>query len=96
MNYIFEITDKSGRRIRLTRKQWSHIRQHHAEVENPEEIEETLQNPDNIIPDEREDVENFFKFFKHKKQKSKFLKVIVRFLNTEGYVITAHFARTVR
>ena len=96
MEYVFETIDKSGRKIRLTKKQWSHIRQHHAEVETPGEIEETLQNPTNIILDEREDVENFFRFFKHQKQKSKFLKVIVRFLNTEGYVITAYFVRMIK
>ncbi len=96
MDIIFETTDKTGRIIRLTKTQWSHIRQHHADVENPEEIEETLQKPDSVILDEREDVENFFKFFKHKKQKSKFLKVIVKFLNVEGSVITAHFARTIK
>ncbi|MBA3064735.1 hypothetical protein FP803_04835 [Candidatus Woesearchaeota archaeon] len=96
MEIIFEVLDKTRRRIRLTKKQWAHIKQHHAEIENPEEIEKTLQNPDSIILDEREDVENFFKFFKHKKQKSKFLKVIVRFLNTESYVITAYFVRTIK
>ncbi len=96
MDIIFEITDKTEREIRLTKKQWSHIRFHHSEVENPEEIYETLKKPDSIILDEREDVENFFKFFKHKKQKSKFLKVIVKFLNNEGFVITAHFVRSIK
>ena len=34
MNHVFEIIDKSGRKIRLTDKQWSHIRQDHPEIEN--------------------------------------------------------------
>jgi len=34
MDEIFEVEDKSGRRIRLTRRQWSHIRQDHPNVEN--------------------------------------------------------------
>ncbi len=96
MDIIFETIDKIGRKIKLTKTQWSHIRQHHSEVETPEEIEKTIKNPDKIVFDERECVENFFKFFKHKKQKSKFLKVIVRFLNMEGYIITAHFVRNIK
>ena len=84
MLLIFEVTDKTGRKILLTKKQWNHIRQHHAEVENSEEISETILKPDKIILDEREGVENFYKFFKHKKQKSKFLKIVVKFLNNKG------------
>ena len=68
MEIILETIDKTGRKIRLTKKQWNYIRQHHTEVEDPEEIKETLQRPDSIILDEREDVKYFFKFFKHKKQ----------------------------
>lgn len=93
---IFEVIDKNQRNIRLTKRQWGHIIQHHAEVEHQEEIKETLQKPDSIILDEREDVEYFYKFFKHKKQKSKFLKVVVRFLNKDGFILSAHFTRTIK
>lgn len=96
MDYIFETTDKSGRKIRLTKKQWSHIRQHHSDVESLDEILKTIENPDNILSDVRENVETFFKYFKHKKLNSKFLKVIVRYLNGEGFIITAHFTRTIK
>ncbi len=44
----------------------------------------------------REDVNNFYKYFKHKKQKSKFLKVVVKYLNGEGFIISAHFLREIR
>ena len=96
MENIFEITDKNQKRIKLTKKQWSHIRQHHSEIESPEEILETLENPDKILSDKRENVENFFKYFKHKNLNSKFLKVIVRYLNGDGFVITAHFGRLIK
>jgi len=96
MLLIFEITDKTGRKILLTKKQWNHIRQHHTEVENSEEISETILKPDKIILDEREGVENFYKFFKHKKQKSKFLKIVVKFLNNKGFIITSHYTRTIK
>jgi len=96
MDIIFETTDKTGRKIRLTKERWSYIRQHHAEVEDPEEIKETLQRPDSFILDEREGVRYSFKFFKHKKHKSKFLKVVVKYLNGEGFVISSHFVRSIR
>ena len=96
MNNVFEVIDKSGRKVYLSKERWRHIRLFHADVESQEEIMETLKNPDNIIIDGREKVENFYKFFKHKSQKSKFLKVIVKFLNGYGFILSAHFARNIK
>ncbi len=96
MAHIFEITDKNNRKIELTKRQWTHIKIHHSEVEDSEEIKQTLLNPDKIFLDERENVENYFKFFKHKRQKSKFLKVVVKFLNTSGFIITAYYVRSIK
>ena len=96
MSNIFEIVDKTGRKVRLTKEQWSHIREFHPNVEGPEEIILTIQKPDKLIVNEREDVEYFFKYFKHKKQKSKILKVVVKYLNSDGFVLSAHFVRNIR
>jgi len=96
MNHLFEVIDKTGRKIRLTKKQWIHIRKDHPNVETPEEIYETIQNPDKIFGDEREEVSNFYKFFKHKKQKSKFLRVIVKYLNGDGFILSAYFVRNIK
>lgn len=96
MEIVFEVVDKTGRKIRLTKKQWSHIREYHKDVENSEEILETLQKPDKLTTDEREYVNNFYKYFKHKKQKSKFLKVVVKYLNGDGFIISAHFLRNIK
>lgn len=93
MSFIFDIIDKGGRKVRLKRSTWTHIRIEHPNVESPEELIETLQKPDKIIDDKREEVEYFFKFYKHKQQKSKFLKVIVKYINNEGYLLSAHFVR---
>ncbi len=96
MSYVFEVTDKTGRKARLTRYRWTHIRENHPNIEDPEEIIQALQKADRIITDERENVEYFFKYFKHKKSKSKFLKVVVRYLNNEGDILSAHFMRNIR
>lgn len=90
-----EIYDKRSRKISLTKKQWSHIKYHHPNVEE-DEIRETISNPDKVIYDEREDIESFYRFFKHKNQKSKFLKIVVSFLNNEGFIITSYFMRTIK
>ena len=96
MDYVFEINDKTGRKIRLTKKQWGHIRRNHPNVESPDEILKTIQEPDKIIIDEREGVNNLYKYFKHKKQKSKFLKVIVKYLNGNGFVLSAYYLRNIK
>ena len=70
MTNIFEIVDKVGRSVRLTKERWEHIRAEHPNIENKEEIMEALQKPDKIIGDEREGVEYFFRFFKDKNWKS--------------------------
>lgn len=48
---IFEVIDKTGRKIRLTKKQWKHILKRHPDVINyQEEIKETLKIPLKIMP----------------------------------------------
>ena len=96
MDHVLEVNDKTGRKIRLTKKQWSHIRRNHPNVENSDEILKTIQEPDKIIIDERESVKNLYKYFKHKQQKSKFLKVIVKYLNGDGFVLSAYYLRDIK
>lgn len=96
MNFIFEIKDKLGKDVHLSKERWRHIREYHPDVESYGEISETLQKPDKIISDEREEINNFYKYFKHKKQKSKFLKVVVKYLNSNGFVMSAYFTRNIK
>ncbi len=69
MTNVFEITDKTGRKVILTKNRLSHIRKDHPLVEE-EDIKEALINPDKIVHDERENIELFYKYFQHKKQVS--------------------------
>lgn len=93
MSNVFEVTDKTSRKVVLTKECWAHIRTEHPNVESIDDIMETLYKPDKIINDEREGVEYFFKYFKHKQQKSKFLKVVVKYINKEGSILSTHFVR---
>ncbi len=89
MSHIFEITDKTGRKIRLTKECWSHVRRDHPNVDE-EEITQTLTKPLQIILKGKNKI-FYYSYFKHKKQKSKYLRVIVNYLNGEGFIITAYF-----
>jgi calcineurin-like phosphoesterase family protein len=91
---VFEVTDKTGRKIRLSKKQWSHIRRDHPNV-TEEEVEHAIKNPLKIVQDE-DNRFFYYQFFKHRKSKSKFLRVIVNYLNGDGFVITAHPLRDIR
>lgn len=51
MDYVFEIKDKSGRKIHLSKERWRHIREYHTDVENSEEILETIRKPDKMAMD---------------------------------------------
>ncbi|MAG07617.1 hypothetical protein CMI46_02275 [Candidatus Pacearchaeota archaeon] len=91
-DYIFEVTDKTGRRIHLSSERWNgHIRIEHPNVEE-DEIKLTLQKPMKII-DKGKNKYFYYQYFKHKKLSSKLLCVIVKYLNGDGFVISAYFVR---
>ena len=60
MNNVFEIVDKSGRKIRLAKERWRHITSPsspHAYMTNYlEEIKKTITNPDKVINSIYDDV----------------------------------------
>jgi hypothetical protein len=67
MDIIFEITDKQGKKIRLTKTQWSHIKTRHPGV-SEFEIQETIKNPLKII-EEDNNVIIFYRFYKENHEK---------------------------
>jgi len=93
---VFEVIDRAGRGVHLSMERWGeHIKLEHPDIENPEEIRQTILNPDKIIKQDGF-IYNYYKFFKHKKLKLKYLKVIVNYLNDIGFVVTAHFVASIR
>ncbi len=94
MNNVFEVIDKSGRKIRLTKRQWAHITITHKEMANYlEEMQKTLENPIKIISHEKGDLRKYYSFHKHRKYPEKYIRIVVKYLNGEGFVITAQFVR---
>ena len=96
MGNIFEVMDKNGRRIRLSKRQWSHIRQDHPEIENEEVIKITLVKPDKITQPYEGTKYYYYKYFKERKDPDKFLVTIVNYLNGEGFIITAFYVNYIK
>ena len=91
---IFEIKDKTQRKIYLTEERYKHII-NHSEMQNRiEEIKTTLTDP-LIIKSSKLDkmVKEYYTYFK---LKSKFLKVVVKYLNGKGFVITSYFVKNIK
>ena len=101
MSNIFEIDDKTGRKIHLTKERWTHITEpispHRYMTNYLEEIKQTLIKPDKIISsfcDEKKF--NYYRYFKHRNSKNKFLRILVKYLNNHGFVISAYFISNIK
>ncbi len=95
---VFEVDDRNGKKIRLTKKQWRHITKYHRYMANYlEEIKETLIDPIRItdsLYDEK--VRYHFTYLKHISHSKKYLLVAVRYLNGEGFVVTAYLEKNIK
>ena len=94
---VFEIIDKSERKIKLTKKQWSHIASpsspHAYMASSLEDVKQTLIHPDKIINSVYDDFKvNYYKYYKDRKES---LRVVVKYLNGDRFVITAYFVRNI-
>ncbi len=94
MPYIFEITDKSGRKIHLSHERWRHIQKHPKMSNQLEQIKETLENP-NIIQDFEYDTNVKF-YFRYYKKNREYLFVSVKYLNGGGFVITSFYTDKIK
>ena len=92
MDYIFEVTDKTGRRVHLTKERLKHI-QKHPHMQDPlDNILMTLRDPLGIRSENPESkVLYFYKEFKQMHSLERYLLVPVRYLNGKGFVITSFF-----
>ena len=96
MHIIFETIDKTERKIRLTEKQWKHIKQDHPEIENEDVIKETLEKPTKITQLYRGTKYYYYKYYKNRQPPDKYLMVVVNYLNGEGFVITAFYVPKIK
>ena len=92
MSWLFEIKDKSGRNIHLSKERWNHIVTEHPKLANStEEIKDIVLNP-LVVRKSKYDEKVIF-HYKFYKELSKYLLVSVKYLNGEGFIITAFYTR---
>ncbi len=95
MDYIFEITDKTGRKIRLTKRQWAHITKKHPYIEKYiEEIKETLISPDKLMNYSEKGY--YYRNYKYLKKPNYFILVIIKYLNGDGFIITSYLEERIK
>ncbi|MEK6819670.1 MAG: PBECR2 nuclease fold domain-containing protein [Nanoarchaeota archaeon] len=90
MEIVFEIKDKSGRKIHLSKERWKHIVLKHPDIGGRlEEIKQVLEKPDLIISHKFDDaMRNYYKYYKSEKC---YLLISVKYLNGKGFVATSFF-----
>src|SRR3989344_1530378 len=98
MNIIFEVNDKTKRKLRMTDYNWHHIVKRHPEVvSQKEKIIETLEKPDKITTSlEDEETKYYYKYYKNITPPYKFMRVIAKYLNGEGFIISSHFVKAIQ
>jgi hypothetical protein len=90
MTIIFEVTDRNGKRVHLSDERWQHINYEHPEVgARLEEIVETLKQPMHITRRKG----NVTCYYRHQKGRQGHLLVIVKYLNSHGFIITAYYTK---
>ncbi len=78
MDFVFEIVDKSGRVIHLTKERLKHIQKHPFMQEPNDNLKLTLKNPSTVRYDEKdENVVYFYKEFKEMDSSERYLLVSV-------------------
>ncbi len=93
--HIFKIKDKSNRIIRLTKERWKHIAKEHPEIQDFEEIRTALISPLRIKPS-KYDPDHVHYYYKFNKEKKRYFMVAVKYLNGEGFIITAYYMRRIK
>lgn len=94
---VFEVRAYDRRRIRLTESQWLHMVFFHPEVEDAlAKVREVLENPEVVVKGATKDTRICYRFYKSTPVTSKYLAVVVKVLNKEGFIITGYFTEKVR
>jgi len=97
MSLVFEVMAYDGRRIRLTEVQWLHVVFFHPEVEREQgKIREVLAKPEIVVEGATEDTRICYRFYSSMPVASKYLAVVIKVLDGEGFIITSYFTERVR
>ena len=93
------IRDYQGRQVRLPDERWQHILSGHDEMTTMlPELQETLEQPERLrIPgDETETERRYYKWFENTIVGDKWMRVAVKYLTNDAYVLTAFMTKRVK
>jgi len=97
MSLVFEVLAYDRRRVRLTEVQWLHMVFFHPEVEFEQaKIREVLENPEVVVKGATPNTRIHYRFYESTPVASKYLAVVVKVLDKEGFIITGYFTERVR
>ena len=97
MSVILQAATPDGRVLKLTDDGWRHVCMVHPELEGElEKVNQTMKSPDFIKQGNRIDTFMFYKFFSETIVSPKYLVLVVKYLNSEGAVLTGYFTKRVR
>lgn len=95
VEYVFEIVDKTGRKIHLTKERWAHITSptslHPYMTNYLDEVQHARTHPAAIVSHPLDETKA--DYYLHLKQEKRYLLVGVKYLNGEGFVTTAFLTR---
>ncbi len=75
-------------------ERWKHIVQEHPRVIYVEEIKQTMKRPSTIRQSTYD--KNVRWYYSFNKQKKRYLMVSVKYLNGDGFIITAYYTRNIK
>ena len=89
---LLETVDKTGKIIYLTDERYKHILKHPEMRNSLSLIHKAIISPQKTTaPLRDQNIRYFYTYHKNHKSSAKYLRVIVKYLNGKGFVITAYF-----
>ena len=86
-----------GKRVRLTDVQRRHIAFFHPKVlVNEKMLMDTLDMPDIVTKGGRHKMQVLYKYYESTPVTSKYLAVVIKVLNQEGFIVTSYFTDRTR
>lgn len=99
MKAIFEVECVLGKKIRLTEERWQHIYHKHPEIDESyiEKSKITVTNPDAVVKNNKDPTEFLYHKYFHKTYfGGRYLVVVVKHLNSEGFIITLYLTSKIK
>ncbi len=95
MSFVFDIEDKTGRKIHLTKERWAHVLKYHLYLSNSlEDIKETLAKP--LIMVLSKDDKTKYHYYRNLKNMQGYLLVSVKYLNGKGFITTIFWTSKIK